>query len=407
MRDLFPRLLGVALLTTSALSVLGCAKKEVTRPPRPPVPVLTAKVVKRDVPKQIRVIGNVNAYRTVKINAQVAGKVETLHFNEGDAVKKGQLLVTIEPSLYKAELKQAKAQLEANLARAATAERELGRYTNLIKSDSVSPQTFDTKVKDAEALRAEVTSAAASVDQAQIKLDYCYIHSPIDGIAGKYLVNEGNLVSAYRTEDSQDALVTVNQVQPIYVNFAVPQRYLLEINNYRKKGTLTVQAYIEGATQPQEGKLTFRDNAVDEQTGTIDFRGTFANDDSLLWPGQFVEVYLTLTILKDQFVVPFTAVTLGENGKFVYVVKSDDTVQIQHVEVGDRLDRGTNVVITKGVEDGQTVVTDGQLLLAPGAKIAIKKSLESAANEAAEKSAATSKESTSNAPTTSKRGAGR
>lgn len=374
-RALLPTSLAVALL------VAGCGKKA-PLPPKPPVPVLVGKAEKRTVPEQIRVVGLVNAFRTVNINAQIQGQIQKLHFNEGQMVKEGDLLVTINPEMYKAKLAQAEGQLAADLATAQTAERDLVRYTSLIRSDSISPENYDKQLSTAESAKAQVKADEAEVDQARINLDYCSIRSPITGIIGEYLVDIGNLVNAYESPSGQPGIAVVNQVQPVYVTFGIPEQYYSDVAKYLPSGKCTVEAIPRGTGEkPEVGELTFRNNTVDDESGMLTLRGTFENKDLRLWPGQFVEVFLNLTEKPDLVVVPYIAVTEGPTGRYVYVLQPDNTVRYQAVTTGERVDLGNSVVVLDGLKGGETVITDGQFMLAPGSKVMVQKSLQSAAQE--------------------------
>jgi multidrug efflux system membrane fusion protein len=367
---------------------------------REAVPVTVATVVQKNIPVQVRVIGTVEAYSTVSIKAQINGPVTKVYFKEGQDVKKGDLLFTIDPRPFEAALKQAEANLardtaqvqqaEANLAKdmaqAKNAEVEAQRYAELIKKEVVSKEEYDQRRTNADAFqaairadqaavdnaKAAVRADQAAVDNAKIQLGYCSIRSPIDGRTGSILVHEGNLVKANDTP----ALLVINQMTPIYVAFSVPEQQLSEIKKYTAAGKLDVEAIIPNDEKhPAQGVITFIDNAVDSATGTIRLKGTFANHERRLWPGQFVNVVLTLTTQPNAIVIPSQAVQTGQQGPFVFVVKPDLTVESRPIAVGRTVDGET--VIEKGLPAGEKVVTDGQLRLVPGAKVEIKSGLES------------------------------
>lgn len=335
-------------------------------PSRPPVPVRVGAAIQKTVPVQIRVIGNVEAYNTVEIKSRVTGQLKQIHFQEGQEVKQGDLLFTIDPRPFQAELDNARAELAKNKALARYARIEARRYNNLVKQDLVSREEYDNHVTRSDSLDAAVKADAADVERARLNLSYCFIYAPISGRTGNKLVYAGNMIKA----NADDPMVVINQLQPIYVSFAVPEKDLPEIKKYMARGELKVKALIPGdKDQPPEGVLTFIDNAVDTQTGTIQLKGTFANQDKRLWPGQFVEVALELTTLPGVTVVPSQAIQLGQEGKYLIVVRSDQTVEFRPVTTGITHDKLT--VVNQGIKPGEMVVTDGQLRLAPGFKVKI------------------------------------
>ncbi len=331
------------------------------------VPVVVAGVVQKDVPVELRVIGTVQPFSTVSIRAQVTGTLTRIYFEEGQDVKKGDTLFTIDSRPSEAALKQAEANLAKDSAQLENARQDARRYAELIKKQLVAQQQYDQVRTNAAALEAAVNADMAAVENAKVQLGYCTIQSPLDGRVGSYLVNEGNLVRANDT----NALVVINQVNPIYVSFAVPQQYLTEIKKRMAGGKLKVRAILpEEGSAPEEGTLTFVDNAVDRATGTIQLKGTFANKERRLWPGQFVNVVLVLGSRENVLVVPSQAVQIGQGNQYVYVVKSDLTVEYRPVSVG--VSQSGESIIDKGLIAGERVVTDGQLRLAPGVKVTVK-----------------------------------
>jgi membrane fusion protein, multidrug efflux system len=359
------------------------------------VPVTVAKAVTKNVPVEIQVIGNVEAYNTISVKAQVTGQLTQAHFKEGDYVKKGDLLFNIDPRPLQAALSQAKANLsrdqatlgqaQANLARdtaqAHYAEAQSARYAQLFQSGIISKDQAEQFRANAEATaqavmadkatiesaRAAIESSQAAVDNATVQLSYCEIFSPIDGRTGNLTVKQGNVVSANSME-----LLTINQIEPIYVTFSVPESQLPAIKKYMAEGTLPVRArpQDDDTGGDENGKLTFVDNTVDVTTGTIKLKGTFPNSGHKLWPGQFVRVTLRLTTQQNAIVVPNEAVQTGQNGSFIYVVKPDRTVESRPVTTGARVDQ--DMVILTGLEPGETVVTEGQLRLAPGSRVVVR-----------------------------------
>ncbi len=331
------------------------------------MPVKVAVAEKKTVPIEIRVIGNVEAYNTVSIKAQVNGMLEKVLFSEGQDVKKGQLLFTIDRRPFVASLNQAKAAMARDIAQEKYAREQARRYGDLLKDGIVTQDQYDQLRSNADALAESVRADRAAVDNAAVQLSYCSIRSPIDGRTGNLAVQPGNLVKA----NDVPVLVTINQINPIYVTFSVPEKNLAEIKKYMAAGNLKVEARVPNDSGPAElGELSFLDNAVDMTTGTIKIKGTFANSQRRLWPGQFVNVTLTLTSIPNAVVVPAQAIQTGQEGQYVFVVKPDKTAESRPVSIGEALDGET--VVLKGVSPGETVVTDGQLNLGPGSRVEIK-----------------------------------
>ncbi len=348
-----------------ALLFPACSSDKDRPKPKPPVPVTAATVKQETVPVQVRTIGNVEAYSTVSIKSQVNGMIEKVHFREGQDVTKGQLLFSIDSRPFVAALRQARAALARDLAQERFAREQARRYGELLKDGIVTQDQYDQLRATADALGETVRADRALVDNAEIQAGYCSIRSPINGRTGNLLVQQGNLVKANDTP----VLVTVNQVNPIYVTFSVPEATLMELRKYLAKGALQVEAALPDGTA-EAGVVSFVDNTVDTATGTIKIKGTFANRERRLWPGQFVNVTVTLTILPDALVVPVPAVQTGQSGHYCYVVKTDQTVEARTVVTGEIAN--SEVVIVKGLRAGETVVTDGQLQLGQGAPVRIK-----------------------------------
>ncbi len=362
--------------------------------------MVVTKVVQRDVPVEIRVIGNVDAYATVTVKAQVTGQLIKSFFNEGDFVKKGDPLFTIDPSSFEANVQQIEANLardqavlgqaEANLARDAAqqqyAQAQASRYQQLFQQGVISKEQADQYKTNADALgesvradqaaiasaRASVGATQAALRNAKIQLAYTSISSPIDGRTGSLTTKPGNLVTANTTE-----LVTINQVQPINVTFAVPESDLPAIKQHMAGSKLEVIAAPQDNSSPAErGVLTFVDNTVDPSTGTIKLKGTFPNPDRKLWPGEFVSVTLRLAVQPNALVVPNQVVQTSQTGQYVYVVKDDRTVEMRPVVVGQRVNE--DLVIRQGLQAGETVVSEGQLRLAPGSRVSYREGRASA-----------------------------
>jgi len=351
----------------------ACSGKPAQPPPKPPVPVAVGIVVQKTVPVQIRAIGNVEAYSTVSVKSQIGGILTRVHFREGQDVSKGALLFTIDPRPYEASLRQAEANLSKDNAQLENAREEVRRYGELVKKGYVAQEQYDQIRTNSASLDATVNADKAMVENARLQLKYCYIYSPIAGKTGNLISNEGNLIKA----NADTSMVIINQIQPIYVTFSVPEQYLSEIKKYMAGGKVKVQAFItKGEENPEEGALTFVDNTVDPATGTIKLKATFTNKVKRLWPGQFVDVVMILTMQPNAIVVPTSAIQAGQKGQYVYVVKNDLTVEDRVITVGRTLNSET--VIDKGLQAGERVVTDGQLRLVPGAKVEIKNRSEGA-----------------------------
>jgi multidrug efflux system membrane fusion protein len=336
-------------------------------PQAPAVPVLTAEVVQKAVPVDLRTIGTAEAYATVAVRAQITGQVTSVNFREGDDVKKGQVLFTLDRRPLEAALRQAEAALERDLAQAANAKSQAQRYDDLARRGIATREQVDTTRTQAAALEATVGADRAAIENAKVQLQYATITAPISGRTGALMVHEGNLV---RANDSTP-LVVLNQVSPIHVSFGLPEARLPDLKRYLSQGSVRIEARPpndEGP--PSTGRITFVDNAVDQTTGTIRMKGTFPNESRRLWPGQFVNLVMTLTVDSGAIVAPSVAVQTGQQGQYVFVVKPDQTVELRTVTV-DRSD-GKETVIKAGLKPGETVVTDGHLRLVPGSRISVK-----------------------------------
>jgi len=358
------------------------------------VPVTVAVASLKNVPVEVQVIGNVEAYSTISLKAQVAGQLTEVHFHEGDFVKKGDLLFRIDPRPLEAALNQAEAnlakdraalgQFEANLAKdsaqARYTEAQATRYSELFKSGIISKDQAEQLRANADAVaqavnadqaaigsaKAAIGASQAAADNARVQLGFTTITAPITGRTGNLTVKQGNVVTANNME-----LTTINEVEPIYVTFSVPEAQLPAIKRYMAQGKLPVRSRPQDEEGGDEtGVLTFVDNAVDMTTGTIKLKGTFPNTDHKLWPGEFVRVTLRLTTQANAVVVPNEAVQTGQNGAFVYVVNQNRIADSRSVTPGARVDQ--DMVIDSGLEAGETVVTEGQLRLAPGSRVVIR-----------------------------------
>ncbi len=351
-----------------ALCVLGAAvgcSRQKAAPPAEAVPVRVGTVVQKDVPLQLRNVGTVVPINAIAVRALVAGEILQVHFREGQDVKKGDLLFTIDPRPYEAALAQAEAALARDRAMSTNADADVKRYEDLVKKDYVTRQQYDSAKAQSEATQATARADQAAVERARLDLAYCSIRSPIDGRTGSVMVQVGNVVKA-----NDAVLVSINQVSPIYLSFTVPERDLEAIRQHQTAGHLPVDAVdAVGGKTLARGELTFLDNAVDRTTGTITLKATFANGDRALWPGQFVNAELTLSTEKNVVVAPPGAVQNGQQGSYVFVVKADGTVDSRPVQIARTARGGT--VIAKGLSPGDRVVTDGQLRLVPGTKVEI------------------------------------
>jgi multidrug efflux system membrane fusion protein len=373
---------------------LGCGSQSAPPPSMPAVPVTVATAIQKNVPIQLRPIGNVESYASITIKAQVAGELVRIHFSEGQEVKKGDLLFEIDRRPYQQAMHQAEANLNRDIAQQRQAEANLGRdlaqaenartqaarYAKLTAEGVISKEQNDTMRTTArsadestradqaaiESARAAVVADKASVEKAKLDLEYCEIRSPIDGRTGSLQVKQGTLIKS----NADTAMVVVNQLYPAYVTFSVPEDQLAAIRKSKAQAPLEVEAHIPSDPgEPARGQLSFIDNTVDSATGAIKLKATFSNKEHKLWPGQFVNVVLTVGAESGVTVVPSEAVQTGQQGQYAFVVKADQTVENRVLTVGRTIGRET--VIAKGIAPGEIVVTDGQLRLVPGFKVEI------------------------------------
>jgi multidrug efflux system membrane fusion protein len=337
----------------------------------PPAPVVVAVAKIASVPVVLNVIGNVQAFSAVSVKSQVDGQIREVHFREGQNVKKGDLLFTLDQRAYEAALRQAEANLAKDKALLDKAVADLKRLETLVAKDYTSRANYDTAKSNVASLEATIKADEALVEQAKLKLEFTKITAPIDGRVGSILVNAGNLVKANDT--AAGTLVTINQIRPIYVQFSVPESHLSEIRARMAAGKIAVKARVPQEDRvPAEGTLSFINNAVDMTTGTILLKATFENDDDRLVPGQFVNVTVELAVIAEAVVVPAAAVQVGQRGHYVFVVKADNTVEMRLVRAGITNER--EIVIQDGLKSGERVVTEGQLRLRPGARVAVRPS---------------------------------
>jgi multidrug efflux system membrane fusion protein len=324
------------------------------------VPIVVSKVERSTFPVELRAIGTGQPFKTVSVESQVSGIVKEVHYRQGQFIRKGDLLVTLDQSPFLAALAQSEAALARDKAQAQLHQAELQRYGELDKQGIVSKEQYDQFTATSSAAEATVRADEAAIQTAKIQLSYCSIYAPISGVAGAQLVYPGATVKA----NDAPVLVVINQVSPIYVDFAVPQQYLGSIKRFMARSRLPIQATPPGESAPEKGVLTFVNNTVDPSTGTIHLLGSFPNADQRLWPGQFSNVLLRLSEQQNVLVIPSQAVQTGQQGDYVFVAKADMTVDVRQVKVGQTANNQTQVL--QGLSVGETVVTDGQVRLVPG-----------------------------------------
>ena len=394
------------LLVASIAALAGCVNKAQQSFQRPPAPVTVATAVAQDVATYLDSLGKIVARETVAIQPQVSGRIMQLHFTDGANVRKGQLLFTIDPRPFEANLKQAQANLardgalkkqaEANLARESAREKwgltQVERYRTLVEQGVVPREQYqqlradyDTLQANTEAARAAVRSADetikvdnAAIETAKVQLSYCYIHSPIDGRAGQRLVDVGNVVnpggsSANNSNNGaipDNALLVIERLDPIYADFTISQNNLSAVQEQMRTGALKAEVRLPDTNEDAiPGQLTFVDNAVQNQTGQVTLRATLPNPDHRFWPGRFVNVRLVLSTVQSAVLVPSSAPQMSANGSYVYVVKPDSTAEQRPVSLGQR--QGDLIVVEKGVQPGERIVTNGQLGVTPGGKVVV------------------------------------
>ena len=403
------RLNSLLLVIALAVAASGCVNKAQQNFERPPAPVTVTAAVSQDVANYLDALGKIVARETVAIQPQVSGRIMQLHFTDGATVKKGQLLFTIDPRPFEANLRQAEANLardvagkkqaEANLGREVAKEKwgrtQVERYRTLVEQGVVPSEQYqqlradyDTLIANSEAARAAVRSAGetikvdnAAIETAKVQLSYCYIHSPIDGRAGQRLVDVGNVVnpgggSASANSDSSGAnipnntLLVIERIDPIYADFTISQNKLSDVQQQMRAGSLRAEVRLPDAPgDAVPGQLTFVDNAVQNETGQVTLRATLPNPDHRFWPGRFVNVRLVLSMVQSAVLVPVSAPQMSANGAYVYVVNADSKAEQRPVSLGQR--QGDLIVVEKGVQPGERVVTNGQLGVTPGGKVAI------------------------------------
>lgn len=355
-------LVGVALIA-AYVYFTQYANPQTVAGPAAAFKVTAAPVIQKNLPIPVQAIGTVQAYSTITVQSMVDGQLLQVGFKEGDFVKKGQLLFSIDPRPFIASLNQAIANLDRDKALLLNAQLQVNRNKALIKVGYISKQDFDQLVANSASAEATVEGDKAAINNAELNLAYTKISSPISGHTGSLQVNLGNIIKTA----SNTVLVTITQIEPIYISFSVPQQYLAAIQAQNQKGPITVSAEVAGKIE--QGKLSFIDNTVDSSTGTIALKSVFANTDHALWPGEFINVTLPSTVMPDALIIPTLAVQAGQNGSFVYVVKPDSTVVYQSIVTGPMV--GSDTVVVKGLTAGQQVVLDGQLRLMNGSRVTV------------------------------------
>jgi multidrug efflux system membrane fusion protein len=369
---------GCLLLCLSALIMLaGCGAKEtipaVGQPAgaggRPPAPVVVANVEQRDIPVQIAAIGNVEAYQMVQIRSQVNGQIENIFFKEGQEVHTGQLLFQLDKRAFQADLERAIATQQHDEAQAENSRTQAERYNALEKQGVISREQADQVRAQTKADASAVNADKAAVNAARVQLQYTDIAAPIDARTGALLINKGNLVKANDTP----FLVQLNQISPIYVTFSIPETSLEEVRRF-STGSLRVLASPKRPSgNPAEGKLTFIDNGVDTQTGMVKLKASFRNKDRRLWPGEFVDVVMNLSVHRNALVVPTKAIQTGQQGEYVYVVTSQDIAEARPVKTFGIYQNLT--LVSTGLTAGERVVVNGQLRVAPNGRVVVQSTM--------------------------------
>jgi len=319
-----------------------------------------------DVPRYLDEIGKNGAYESVNVTPQVGGRIVERRFQDGENLKRGQLLFVIDPRPYKAQLDSAQATLAQNKAALELAKIQFSRDQEIINTRAISRQDYDTKKNAVDVSQAQVQAAEAALETARLNLEYCYIHSPIDGRAGARLVDVGNVVQA-----NAGSLLSIQRVDPIYANFTITERDLPDVQRQMAHGGLKAQVRLPSDQESlaKVGRIEFLDNSVQNGSGTVNLRATISNPDHHFWPGQFVDVKLVLTMEKGAVLIPNQAAQISQQGPFVYVVKSDDTAELRPVKLGQR--QGDDVVVTEGLAANERVVLAGQLMVRPGGKVRV------------------------------------
>ena len=352
----------IPLMTTAC----GRGKVEAAAPSMPAPLVTVVKATEHDVPKYLDEIGRNMAFESVTVTPQVAGRIIERHFQDGENLSQGQLLFVIDPRPFKAQVDSAQATLAQAKAALDLAKIQFARDAEIIDTRAISKQDYDTKKNAVDVDQAQVAAAEAALETAKLNLDYCFIHSPIDGRAGARLVDIGNVVQANTT-----SLLSIQHLDPIYATFTVAETDLPDVQKQMSRGTLTAAVRLPSDSEKlaRTGRVEFLDNSVQNGSGTVNLRATLNNPDHHFWPGQFVDVKLVLSTERRAVLIPNEAAEISQQGPFVYVVKADDTAEFRPVTLGQR--QGDQVVVTKGIAANERVVLAGQMLVRPGARVRI------------------------------------
>jgi len=358
----------LALAAVALAATMACSTNNVhaSGPAMPPPLVTAVRATSQDVPRYLDEIGKNAAFEAVTVTPQVSGRIVERHFRDGENLKRGQLLFVIDPRPYKAQVDSAQAALAQAAAALDLAKIQFARDEEVIGQKAISQQDYDTKKNAVDVDQAQVEAAQAALETAKINLEYCYIHSPIDGRAGARLVDVGNVVQPNTT-----SLLSIQRLDPIYANFTITEGDLPAVQKQMSSGTLkaAVRLPSDPANAARSGRVEFLDNAVQNGTGTVNLRATMSNSDHHFWPGQFVDVKLVLSTEKGAVLIPNQATQISQRGSFVYVVKSDDTAELRPVKLGQR--QGDQVVVTDGLAANERIVLAGQMLVRPGAKVRV------------------------------------
>lgn len=351
------------IIVAAVLTATSCSdeKKPIAKPP-PPIPVNLAEAIPKDAPVFVDAIGNVAAFNTVDVKSRVTGELIKSYFKAGDHLKMGQDLFTIDPAPFETKVKEGEAKLNQSKVLYEQAKREFLRFKILYSEKAISAEQLETKQVDMNSKLYQVDLMDAELFSAKLNLGYCFIKSPLDGPSGERYIDNFNIVTA-----NQDKLVTIKQIQPIKVKFSIPGKFLDELTKYHGISPLQIEALIRRGEIPEKGVLTLIDNNINLKTGMIALEGTFENSQSILWPGQFVDVRLYLTIIKGAVLIPERAVNEGPEGKYVWVVNQDQKVSMRSVKMERRYEN--LAVISEGLKPEEKVVVDGQLMLRPGAYV--------------------------------------
>lgn len=355
-----------ALLALGAGAACGRSNLQAAAPAMPPPLVSVVRATAQDVPRYLDEIGRNTAFESVTVTPQVGGRIVERHFQDGENLKKGQLLFVIDPRPYKAQVDSARAALAQAKAALDLAKIQFARDQSVIGTRAISQQDYDTKKNTVDVDQAQVDAAQAALETANLNLAYCHIHSPISGRAGARMVDVGNVVQPNAT-----SLLLIQRVDPIYANFTITERDLPEVQELMSRGALraSVRLPSDAANTARIGRVGFLDNAVQNGSGTVNLRATLGNSDRHFWPGQFVDVKLILRTEKAAVLIPSQATQISQQGPFVYVVKPDDTAEFRPVKLGQR--QGDEVVVTEGVAPKERVVLAGQMLVRPGGKVRV------------------------------------